>query len=239
MPKATFGKLSLEKKERVLSAATDLFAERGFHRTEMDAIARRAEISKGSLYDYFKSKDELFLHICNTGIQGFRENVWREFPAHLDIYRQVDELFRRQVPLILAHPQNFQIYLNLASSGMRRFADRYTQKGEEFGAQRLKTLLLEGMAGGIVRRDLDVSHMAFLIHSLSLTFMSSLVSQHFQIRFKEYLEIPGKLGSNTIEKAMGNMIHFIHQILRPPALPIQRARRPKTAAPKRRRPNHV
>jgi hypothetical protein len=81
--------------------------------------------------------------------------------------------------------------------------------------------------------------MAFLIHSLSLTFMSSLVSQHFQIRFKEYLEIPGKLGSNTIEKAMGNMIHFIHQILRPPALPIQRARRPKTAAPKRRRPNHV
>jgi TetR/AcrR family transcriptional regulator len=239
MPKATFGKLSLEKKERVLSAATDLFAERGFHRTEMDAIARRAEISKGSLYNYFKSKDELFLHICNTGIQGFRENVWREIPAHLDIYRQVDELFRRQVPLILAHPQNFQIYLNLASSGMRRFADRYTRKGEEFGAQRLKALLQEGITGGIVRSDLDVSHTAFLIHSLSLIFMASLVAPHFQIRFREYLGIQGKLDATTIEKTMRGMIHFIHQLLRPPVLSTQRTRTPKKAISQRRKQNHV
>jgi len=239
MPKSTFGKLAQEKKDRVLSAATDLFAERGFHRTEMDEIAKRAGISKGSLYNYFKSKDDLFLHICNTGIQGFRENVWREIPPHLDIYRQVEELFRRQVPLILAHPQNFQIYLNLASSGMKRFADRYTRKGEEFGAQRLKALLREGMTRGIVRPDLDIPHTAFLIHSLSLIFMASLVSQHFQIRFREYLGIQGRLDSTTIEETMRNMIHFIHQFLRPPVLPIQRARTPKKAAPQRRRPGHV
>jgi AcrR family transcriptional regulator len=239
MPKAIFGKLPQEKKDRVLAAATDLFAERGFHRTEMDEIARQAGVSKGSLYNYFKSKDELFLYICNTGIQGFRETVWREISPHLDIYQQVDELFRRQVPLILAHPQNFQIYLNLASSGMRRFADRYTQKGEEFGAQRLKALLEEGRTRGIVRRDLDVSHMAFLIHSLSLIFMASLVSPHFQIRFKEYLGIHGKLDSKTVKATMGNMIHFIHQLLRPSGPAAQRTRRPKTAAPQRRKSNHV
>jgi len=215
MPKATFNGLPLEKRERVLTAATDLFAERGFHRTEMDEIARRAGISKGSLYNYFKSKDELFLHICNLGIHGFRQSVWREIPSDGDIYRQVEELFRREVPLILEHPQNFQIYLNLASSGMKRFADRYTRKGEEFGAQRLKALLRQGIARGIVRSDLDVRYTAFLIHSLSLIFMASLASQHFQIRFKEYLEIRRELGSKTIEKAMQEMVHFIHQLLRP------------------------
>jgi AcrR family transcriptional regulator len=46
MPKPTFKGLPREKKERVLGAATALFAERGFHRTEMDAIAPRAGISK-------------------------------------------------------------------------------------------------------------------------------------------------------------------------------------------------
>ncbi len=239
MPKSTFGKLPPEKKDRVLAAATELFAERGFHRSEMDAIASRAGISKGSLYNYFKSKDELFLHICNTGIQGFRENVWREIPPHLDIFRQVEELFQRQVPLILAHPQNFQIYLNLASSGMRRFADRYTQKGEEFGALRLKALLREGITRGIVRPDLDVSHTAFLIHSLSLIFMASLVSQHFQIRFREYLGIQGKLDETAIKKNMRSMIHFIHQLLRPPVLAIPQRRRSRKATPQRRRPKHV
>ncbi len=232
MPKSTFRKLPSEKKGRVLAAATELFAERGFHRTEMDAIAGRAGISKGSLYTYFKSKDELFLYICNTGIQGFRENVWREIPSHLDIYGQVEELFQRQVPLILAHPQNFQIYLNLASSGMRRFADRYTQKGEEFGARRLKTLLREGVRRGIVRPDLDIPHTAFLIHSLSLIFMASLVAPHFQIRLREYLGIQGKLEATVIKKNMRSMIHFIHQLLRPPRLAIPQGRRSRKATPK-------
>jgi hypothetical protein len=60
--------------------------------------------------------------------------------------------------------------------------------------------LREGITQEIVRRDLDISHMAFLIHSLSLILMASLVSPHFQIRFKEYLEIPGKLDPKITKK---------------------------------------
>jgi AcrR family transcriptional regulator len=219
MPKATFNGLPREKKERVLNAATDLFAERGFHRTEMDEIARRAGISKGSLYNYFKSKDELFLHICNLGIHGFRESVWQEIPLDWDIYRQVEELFRREVPLILGHPQNFQIYLNLASSGMKKFANRYTRKGEEFAVERLKELLRQGIESGIVRKDLDVAYAAFMINSLSIMFMASLISGHFQIRFKEYLEIEGELTREKIEENLNRIIRFIHQLLRPSGPP--------------------
>jgi len=153
MPKATFKGLPRGKKERVLTAATNLFAERGFHRTEMDAIARRAGISKGSLYNYFKNKDDLFHYICNLGIDEFRESVWREILPDWDIYRPIEQLFRREVPLILEHPQNLQIYLNLASSGMKKFACRYTQKGEEFAAKRLKNLLRRGMENGERRTE--------------------------------------------------------------------------------------
>ena len=239
MPKATFNGLPRDKKERVLTAATDLFAERGFHRTEMDEIARRAGISKGSLYNYFKSKDELFLHICNLGIHGFRQSVWQEIPSDWDIYRQVEELFRREVPLILEHPENFQIYLNLGSSGMKRFADHYTRKGEEFGACRLKASLREGIAQGIVRPDLDIRFTAFLIHSLSLIFMASLVSQHFQIRFREYLEIEGILNTKKIDKKLQEMIRFIHQLLRPLDSSVPRNKRTRTNILRRRISSHV
>jgi AcrR family transcriptional regulator len=239
MPKPTFNGLPRQKKDRVLTAATDLFAERGFHRAEMDEIARRAGISKGSLYNYFTSKDDLFLHICNLGIHGFRQSVWREIPSDWDIYRQVEELFRREVPLILEHPHNFQIYLNLASSGMKRFAHRYTRKGEEFGARRLKALLQDGIARGIVRPDLDVRHAAFLIHSLSLVFMASLVSQHFQIRFREYLEIKGKLDPKKIDKNLEGMIRFIHQLLRPSGPSTLKTRRTGATNLGRRTSRHV
>lgn len=74
------------------------------------------------------------------------------------------------------------------------------------------------IARGIVRPDLDIRCAAFLIHSLSLIFMAPLTSQHFQIRFKEYLEIRGALGPKSIEKAMQEIVHFIHRLLRPSGL---------------------
>jgi AcrR family transcriptional regulator len=215
VPKATFTVLPGDKKERILRKATELFADRGFHQTDMEAIARRSEISKGSLYTYFRSKNDLFLYICRDGIQRFREAVWGKIPSDWDIYRQVEHLFRRQVPLILAHPQNFQIYLNLASSGMKGFAKRYSQKGEELAAKRLKALLREGIESGIVRKDLDVPYTAFMINSLSIMFMASLISGHFQIRFKEYLEIEGEPTPKKVEENLNRIIHFIHQLLRP------------------------
>jgi TetR/AcrR family transcriptional regulator len=225
MPKPNFSALSAEKKERILRAATGLFAERGFYRTDMEKIASLAGVAKGSLYNYFHSKDDLFLHLCQDGIERFRDAVWGNIPANEDIYRQVEQLFRRQVPLILAHPQNFQIYLNLSSSGMKRFADRYSRKGEEFAARRLKKLLQEGITHGSVREDLDVPLAAFMINSLSIMFMASLISGHFQIRFKEYLDLKGGLNEKNAGRHMDRLIKFIHQFLRPVGKPPNRPNR--------------
>lgn len=215
MPRATFSTLSEEKQGRILRVAANLFAERGFHRTDMEEIAKRAGVAKGSLYNYFHSKDELFLYICRDGIERFRRAVWGDIPRDWNIYQQVEQIFRRQVPLILDHPQNFQIYLNLSSSGMKRFANRYSREGEEFAAKRLKALLKKGIAQGIVRNDLDVPLAAFLINSLSIMFMASLIPGHFQIRFKEYMGMKGDLSRRTAEDYLERMIKFIHQLLRP------------------------
>src|SRR3974377_2430648 len=98
MPKPTFAALPEPKKERILQTATALFAERGFYRTDMGEIARRAAVAKGSLYNYFHSKDELFLYLCRNGIEHFRRIVWGDIPGDGNVYQQVARLFRRQVP---------------------------------------------------------------------------------------------------------------------------------------------
>ena len=54
--------MSKEKRiDLIISASVDEFKEKGFDGTSMDAIARRAGISKGGLYHHFNSKDEIFL----------------------------------------------------------------------------------------------------------------------------------------------------------------------------------
>lgn len=51
------------RRQQILSAAKTLFANRGFHQTTMEEIAKEAELSPGTLYLYFKSKDELFAEL--------------------------------------------------------------------------------------------------------------------------------------------------------------------------------
>jgi AcrR family transcriptional regulator len=48
------------REQQMLDAAVDVFSDRGFHETSMDAIAAKAEISKPMLYLYYGSKEELF-----------------------------------------------------------------------------------------------------------------------------------------------------------------------------------
>lgn len=48
------------REQQMLDAAVDVFSDRGFHETSMDAIAAKAAISKPMLYLYYGSKDELF-----------------------------------------------------------------------------------------------------------------------------------------------------------------------------------
>lgn len=52
----------------IIEAAFELFAEKGFSATRMDEIARKAGISKGSLYNYFKSKEAIFEAIVTEDI---------------------------------------------------------------------------------------------------------------------------------------------------------------------------
>lgn len=64
-----------ERKERekerrrldIIDAAEEVFFSKGFEKSTMDDVAAEAELSKGTLYLYFKSKDELFLEIIYRG----------------------------------------------------------------------------------------------------------------------------------------------------------------------------
>lgn len=57
------------KRRAILTAATDLFAARGYGAVSMDAIARGADVSKATLYAHFESKDVLFATIVRDACQ--------------------------------------------------------------------------------------------------------------------------------------------------------------------------
>jgi AcrR family transcriptional regulator len=57
-----------EKRQLIMETALELFAARGFENTTINQIAKEAKISKGLLYNYFTSKEELLEALLNKGI---------------------------------------------------------------------------------------------------------------------------------------------------------------------------
>jgi AcrR family transcriptional regulator len=55
--------VAVEVRDRLLGAAVDLFAENGFDGTSVQEIVARAEVTKGAMYHYFRSKDDLLYEI--------------------------------------------------------------------------------------------------------------------------------------------------------------------------------
>jgi len=58
----------VDKKERALQlakAATKVFARKGFAATRMEDVAKQAGVSKGLLYEYYRSKEDLFFEVCD------------------------------------------------------------------------------------------------------------------------------------------------------------------------------
>jgi len=70
-----FEAIRQEKTKLILDTALELFAEKGFHQTSISDITRKAGISKGLLYNYFESKDEVLKSIIQTGYDTAYDNL--------------------------------------------------------------------------------------------------------------------------------------------------------------------
>ena len=77
-PKVT-SQYKTDIRDRIVQSAIECFSEYGFDRSRMDDIAQTADLSKGTLYLYFKSKEELFYAICENNLNVIKEQLSRIF----------------------------------------------------------------------------------------------------------------------------------------------------------------
>ena len=73
-PKVT-SEYKTEVKERIIQSAVECFSKYGLDRTRMDDVAQKADLSKGTLYLYFKSKEDLFYVICENNLKVLKEQL--------------------------------------------------------------------------------------------------------------------------------------------------------------------
>lgn len=98
--------------EQILKATMDMFIEKGYHSTSIDDVAKRAEISKGLLYHYFKGKEDLLAALVkirlNDILMVMNTAAAIETPAE-----QIKYIAQGALEDVRRQPEVFRFYLNL------------------------------------------------------------------------------------------------------------------------------
>ena len=86
-----------DRQIQIIKAADKRFARHGFHKTNMDEIARDIRIGKPTLYYYFESKDALYIEVIKWEFENYLESVNQIFAnEELTIPKRLEEYFLRK-----------------------------------------------------------------------------------------------------------------------------------------------
>ena len=172
-----------ERKERekelrrmqIITAAENLFFRSGYDHVSMEEIARAAELSKGTIFFYFKNKETLFITIVLRGIRLFYEMVSDACEKYSD---SLSDQLRTMGEVVIMFSREYPGYLSairLFKSG--RFSlEKQSETGEETReilqySRRLsgfmENIVREGIQKRVFRDDIDPIELGIIIRMLT------------------------------------------------------------------------
>lgn len=151
----------LARRDRILAAATTLFASQSYAEVQMDDVARAAGMGKPTLYRYFPSKAELFFAAFDQMLETLETRLEAIATSGEAPLRQIDAMVQALFE-VLAEQISTLMYLEGESGEMAgRWRGVYRQRRRGI-TDRLRTVLETGMARGEFR-DLDLESTPALI----------------------------------------------------------------------------
>ena len=178
----TFGRLAPEKQERLLTIARQAFAKGGFTATSVNTIAAAAGISIGTLYKYFRSKEDLFLTIIGQGHDLLQTVLAGIVTGPDPLLAKIERLLNAAVSYSEKDPDFVKIYIDCTTQGLAPLAARLSRSIESIAADAYRRLLSEAQQRGEIDPGLDTSVAAFCLDNLLLMLQYSFGCGYYRER---------------------------------------------------------
>ncbi|MGB9980405.1 TetR/AcrR family transcriptional regulator [Methanobacterium sp.] len=147
-------------KNKIIQAAVKIFSEKGFHRSTMDEIAREVGVSKGTLYTYFKSKEEILKEIWITSNQNILD-LKKTFEDQ-DCFEVLEYLYH----MISESPGLHLSFEITALSSQNENIKKINKESYEAKLESLKLFLQYQQDKSIIRKDISADVLAQILTAL-------------------------------------------------------------------------
>ncbi len=191
MPKPTFFNLPDEKRQVVLHAAIDEFAVNSFQSASISSIVEAAGIAKGSFYQYFEDKEDLFRHLLietgNMKLQYLTRMLTQM--QELTFFELMRELFAGGIRFAQANPKLALIGNRFIKETDPVFKERILGEMAPRSNEFLEQLVRAGVEKGELRPDLDANLTAFLLTHVSIATGEFYMAGRQQDDYEDFLPL--------------------------------------------------
>ena len=148
----------LEREERMKSiraAALDVFSAKGFSAARIDDVASAAGVAKGTIYLYFKSKDDLLQDIVRVTIGALLANFEQAVAASSAPASQIFRMMGQVISAAVDDPDRRRVLYLVMSEGARfpAIADYYHREIISRGMRLLRVIIAKGVGSGEFQSD--------------------------------------------------------------------------------------
>ena len=163
----------LRHRRQMLAAALELFSEKGFHNVSMHEIAKRSEFAIGTLYKFFKNKEDLYKALMMEKAEEYHRVLMGVLSEENDVLTVIEDYIAAKARLFADNLAALRLYFaetRGASFNIKAGLDQDIRKLYDKFILRLASVLETGVRRKVFR-EMDPYHMAVALEGLTNAFL--------------------------------------------------------------------
>jgi len=150
-----------KKRERMLEVAAELFSKKNYHEVMMDDVARLTDVAKGTVYNYFTSKEELYFTIMSSKLGNLNTSLKNKIASEISVIDSLHTYIIHLYMFMMKYQNFFLMYQKEYMNAQNEFCDELRAMSDE-----LKSILSDVIYKGKREnqfRDIDESFAVKLV----------------------------------------------------------------------------
>jgi len=191
LPKQTFLNLPEKKRERILRCAVEEFAQKGYKQASITRMVEAAKIAKGSFYQYFEDKGDLFIHIVVTQIGAIKLDILEREARRLkeiNLTEFLRHVFRAQIRAFNARPELYKISMDLTQMTGEPVYEKLLQNYQDVIPTYFESVIRHEIEQGEIDARVNAQLLNFMLMSMGDYMLFQLTSGAVSDFSEQYLD---------------------------------------------------
>ena len=176
------------RRHEIFHKIVNVFVKKGFHETSMREIAELAGLGKSTLYDYFKTKDEILLYFFEDQIIELTEAAQRIALQNIAADERLRQVMKTHLEFLQANKSLF-MKLSLEAQRLKLESQKQIQKKRHAYQDLIRGLIEEGIREGAFRKIDPLLAARMLINTLAPVVYTSRPTGTVQEMMEETMDI--------------------------------------------------